>query len=642
MADTIDPDHINPGGTGYWQGCGHIRTIDVGGPTNPTPINPVFTNVAKGNVTKITGAPLFTWTANSTALTFSPGQTPYALSAENYFREPTLLLSGSAAGGTLQAAGSKNVMVPTVMGTNSYPADGQYLNLNLATPALNAQGMYCGLDKQRYLGMFYSALPLVWVTGTAIGSIKYRNDSFNQNYAATFRVQYQDKNNIWVSYDPKYFNPYDYGNAGKWAQAGYNLAPAASGIVPMPEGSIFFDPRIGRFAPTLACHPPDVSAPAPFSTGWLSALKVAAGTTNTDWPSPSYSGTWQRLNTGYQEPTAYLVSGWHAQSESNPNSGTNGSMDDMTFPGSETVNSPNFHIPGAAVVSGTNLNHYYSDPDGVVRRGMGAYYTSGTSGLPMLVASTYSGSSAQTTSSISQAQSRPIVLNRPFRNVGELGYVFSGTPWKNLDFFTPESGDAPLLDIFCVGESADANGRVAGKVDLNTRQAPVLQAIIAGACEDEQAAYNSPPPWNLNPMTSAQALASGTTLISRTTNTTTLGQGPLRNVSELVGKYTGINNAYGQPYDGFSNDLTAVFGANTQVGNIQRFREAPVRALASVGQTRVWNLMIDVVAQIGRYPAGASSLNNFVVEGEQRCWVHVAIDRLTGQIIDKQIEVVKE
>lgn len=30
------------------------------------------------------------------------------------------------------------------------------------------------------------------------------------------------------------------------------------------------------------------------------------------------------------------------------------------------------------------------------------------------------------------------------------------------------------------------------------------------------------------------------------------------------------------------------------------------------------------------------------VEGEQRLWVHLAIDRLTGQLLDKQIEVVQE
>jgi hypothetical protein len=31
-----------------------------------------------------------------------------------------------------------------------------------------------------------------------------------------------------------------------------------------------------------------------------------------------------------------------------------------------------------------------------------------------------------------------------------------------------------------------------------------------------------------------------------------------------------------------------------------------------------------------------------VVEGEQRYWIHVAINRFAGQVIDKQIEVVNE
>jgi hypothetical protein len=38
----------------------------------------------------------------------------------------------------------------------------------------------------------------------------------------------------------------------------------------------------------------------------------------------------------------------------------------------------------------------------------------------------------------------------------------------------------------------------------------------------------------------------------------------------------------------------------------------------------------------------AQGLADFVVEGEQHYWVHVAIDRFTGQVIDKQIEVVNE
>jgi len=49
-----------------------------------------------------------------------------------------------------------------------------------------------------------------------------------------------------------------------------------------------------------------------------------------------------------------------------------------------------------------------------------------------------------------------------------------------------------------------------------------------------------------------------------------------------------------------------------------------------------------VIALSGRYPPNASSLVGSVVEGEQRYWVHVAIDRFTGEVLDKQIEVVNE
>ena len=71
-------------------------------------------------------------------------------------------------------------------------------------------------------------------------------------------------------------------------------------------------------------------------------------------------------------------------------------------------------------------------------------------------------------------------------------------------------------------------------------------------------------------------------------------------------------------------------------------REAVVRAFSDAGQTRTWNLMIDLIAQSGRYPSSANSLAGFNVEGEVHYWVHVAIDRFTGEVIDKQIEVVNE
>jgi hypothetical protein len=94
----------------------------------------------------------------------------------------------------------------------------------------------------------------------------------------------------------------------------------------------------------------------------------------------------------------------------------------------------------------------------------------------------------------------------------------------------------------------------------------------------------------------------------------------------------------------FSNDLTTALNSQGDVSDYynKTQRESVVRALADVSNTRTWNLMIDVVAQAGRYPPSATGLNNFVVEGERRYWLHVAIDRYTGKIIDEQLEPVHE
>jgi hypothetical protein len=56
--------------------------------------------------------------------------------------------------------------------------------------------------------------------------------------------------------------------------------------------------------------------------------------------------------------------------------------------------------------------------------------------------------------------------------------------------------------------------------------------------------------------------------------------------------------------------------------------ESVSRALAEMGQTRTWNLMIDVIAQTGRYkPNSDLTGSNFVVEGEKRYWLHIALGR---------------
>jgi hypothetical protein len=55
--------------------------------------------------------------------------------------------------------------------------------------------------------------------------------------------------------------------------------------------------------------------------------------------------------------------------------------------------------------------------------------------------------------------------------------------------------------------------------------------------------------------------------------------------------------------------------------------------------------MIDVIAQSGRYPpnaASAADLAKFVVQAEKRYWLHIALDRFTGGVIDQQLEAVYE
>ena len=62
-----------------------------------------------------------------------------------------------------------------------------------------------------------------------------------------------------------------------------------------------------------------------------------------------------------------------------------------------------------------------------------------------------------------------------------------------------------------------------------------------------------------------------------------------------------------------------------------------------VAPTRVWNLVIDVVAWSAHYRSNATNLqNDSLSEGEQHYSAHAAIDRLAGQVLDKQIEVVNE
>jgi hypothetical protein len=289
----------------------------------------------------------------------------------------------------------------------------------------------------------------------------------------------------------------------------------------------------------------------------------------------------------------------------------------------------------------TSTRTGYADNDGIIRPADATYPDP---------SDTNTGSSTPyyTTST----DYHPIILNRPLRNVAELGYAFRDLPWKTLDFFTDKSADAGLLDVFTINDGAalfDGSGNflsmgplpsmVAGNINLNTGQAAVLQSVLAGAILDE-----------LNPTTTGIISGTGTsatsapviaknitTETSMPTPTATPTPCPLSNRSELLTRPGLLNYIFPVPASGAAHDQ-----------RVKSRREALVRAVSSVSQTRTWNLLIDVIAQSGRYPPNVTQnpnpadLPKFVVEGEQRYWVHVAIDRFTGQVIDKQIEVVNE
>ena len=211
--------------------------------------------------------------------------------------------------------------------------------------------------------------------------------------------------------------------------------------------------------------------------------------------------------------------------------------------------------------------------------------------------------------------------------MGELGYAFRGCPWKSLDFFSANSGDAALLDVFCLQEPS-SSGRTAGVVNLNTRNGPVLDAILSGGIKDETMLLGSSGSMPVA-LTSTQLTKIRDALLTLT------GTAPLRNRAELVTKFVGDGNAY--PFKPTSSS------ADDDVAIVKRRREAPVRALSDCATTSTWNLMIDVIAQSGRYPPNAlNAPEKFVVEAEKRYWVHVAIDRLKNQVIDMNWEVVSE
>ncbi len=108
------------------------------------------------------------------------------------------------------------------------------------------------------------------------------------------------------------------------------------------------------------------------------------------------------------------------------------------------------------------------------------------------------------------------VLQRPFQNVGELGYAYNPVTGNTLDFRTSGSSEAALLDFFTYNTTDNTATYGfpyplrAGPVNINTRNSAVIAALLTGALQ------TWPPPGTGVPSSSATPAA---TLIAAATNT---------------------------------------------------------------------------------------------------------------------------
>jgi len=211
--------------------------------------------------------------------------------------------------------------------------------------------------------------------------------------------------------------------------------------------------------------------------------------------------------------------------------------------------------------------------------------------------------------SSARVDAHPLVLNRAFSSVAEIGNAFRDMPWKTLDLFSDLSADAGLLALFST--SASPSLVASGLVSPNTPHQAVLSSLLVNSRLHPNSA---------NSIDAARASNMAAAIISATTAK------PLLNVSGLVTDLT--------------LPLVSSFDSDTEVWKPNR--EVLGRSLADASTTGTWNLLLDVVVQSGSFPMNATTLNAFRVEGERRYWVNLSIDRSTGRIIALDPEPVLE
>jgi hypothetical protein len=223
----------------------------------------------------------------------------------------------------------------------------------------------------------------------------------------------------------------------------------------------------------------------------------------------------------------------------------------------------------------------------------------------------------------------PMVLNHVFSTVSDLGYglrpELATSRFKRLDFHTANN-NANLLDFFTYNP-VDHNYPRAGFVNLNTKNVPVIAAVLQSALKKD---VDQPPPLP-NPFPTVaptEATPAAQLIVNATSAQPALSRADIGRLT-AAGAGAIVNPGY--------------------TGEEQeKVPEAITRALCEMTQTRTWNLFIDVIAQTGKYKPGAPDLtaSDFIVEGEKRYWLHIALGRdlVSGSVdvLGTQLEEVTE
>jgi hypothetical protein len=259
----------------------------------------------------------------------------------------------------------------------------------------------------------------------------------------------------------------------------------------------------------------------------------------------------------------------------------------------------------------------------------------------------------------------PRVLDRAFRSVAELGHVFRDLPQRSLDLTSPQSPDVALLDAFCLRETPlDSRGRPLTAGGFNPAVLPedLLAATLAGTAQAEpqpvraypaspyqdQRVSNAPTTTELPLITLTRADAAKIAAPFLETTRGETGTPPespadlipaLADHAESPGKRPRLSERPSVRAASEVDSFPALgAGSSLPFPAVKSEREAPLRALADSTETRVWNLFLDLTVESGQLPSFTTALDDFTPTARRRAWYHLAIDRLTGQVLEVQRE----